>query len=156
MGVDQRPIGIFVVLVEVSEQKLPECNYVIVIKLQTSHITLPLPVDLRLADAIGETEGFNPVEICCPEPTLLLERRIPSASRGSLHKSLETARFREEHHHDMRHVSARAPLPLRRSVASHIAQSAGTIFFRHSRPELLRKFGQNQSGYADHLETRSG
>src|SRR5258708_9522826 len=143
MGVDQRPIGIFVVLVEVSEQKLPECNHVTVINLQTSHITLPLPVDLRLADAIGETEGFNPVEICCPEPTLLLERRIPSASRGSLHKSLETARFREEHHHDIRHASPRAPLPLLRSVASYIAQSAGKNFFSHSHTHLHRTVAQN-------------
>jgi len=47
---------------------------------------------LGLADAVGETERFNPVEIRCPEPTLLLERCIPCVCLGVPDKRLQTAR----------------------------------------------------------------
>ena len=121
--------------------------------MRASHITLPLPIDLRLADAVGETERFDPVEIRCPKPTLLLERCIPCVAVGVVDKRLETARLGEEHHHEMRHARGIAPFPLRRSVASHITQAAGPIFLRHSGQELRRKARQNRRRNAERLKT---
>ena len=74
VGFEQRPLGVFVVFVRVTEEKFSQRDNVGVIDLWLGGITVPLPIDPRLADAIGKPERLDTVEIRGFEPTHLVER----------------------------------------------------------------------------------
>src|SRR5439155_187005 len=63
IGFQQRPIRYFSVFVAIAEQEFTQRNDVRVFHLTAWRSSLLLPVDLRLAGAVGETERFILVEI---------------------------------------------------------------------------------------------
>ncbi len=120
IGIDYRPISVLVVLIAIPKQELTERNHVTVVNLITGHITVLRPIDLRLTDAVGETERFNTVKINGVKATQHLEPFIPCLSSGALHERVKAPRFSKEHYNQVRHVGGAAPVPLRGSIASHV------------------------------------
>src|SRR5262249_54368992 len=112
IGLEQRPIGYFSVLVAITEQEFTQRGKVRVFQLSAWPLQLLLPIDLRLADAIRETERFIPVEIAGAKRDDLLECFTPVLIPGPLDKPIELVRLRKKHYHRMRLASIAAPSPI--------------------------------------------
>ena len=112
VGFQQRPIGEFSVFVAIAKQELTQGGDVRVLQLRNGGLALLFPVDLRLANAIGETKWFISIEIAGPEPNHVLECVTPTVTLSRLDKRIELVRFAKEHYHSMRFASVAAPSPV--------------------------------------------
>src|SRR6516225_4782317 len=97
VGIEQRPIGIFSVLVAIPEQKLPEGDDIAVVKLRVRNFEALVPINLRLADAVREAEWFYSAEIVGLEKFQRIERVSPGGALRSLHEGGKGAGLAEEH-----------------------------------------------------------
>src|SRR4029077_9284181 len=73
IGMEQWPICYLSVLVAITEQELAQRDNIGVFQLSVRPFQLLLPIDLRLADAIGKPKRFDSVEIAGAKRRDLLE-----------------------------------------------------------------------------------
>jgi hypothetical protein len=99
-------------------------------------LPLLLPVNLRLADAIGKIKWFISVEIAGSKPDHLLECVAPSVTFGALDKRIEVLGLGEKHHHEMWFVPGAAPIPTLRGVMTDVTQQPPAVISGHTGAEF--------------------
>src|SRR5256885_10749343 len=100
--------------------------------MSAGRVALLGPIDLGLADAIGEAEWLAPGEIARVQPSHHFEGLSPRVRGEPLHEAVELPRLSEKHDYEMGHAGGDSPLPLRGRVAAYIPQAAGAALLRHS------------------------
>ena len=130
---------LFVVLVRVTEQKFSERGDVAVIELRRGHIAPPFPIDLRLADAVRETEWLDAIEIGGLQPANFFEGIIPFRAFRVLQSSRAFPARRKTSRPDAARLVLVAPFPFFRCVGIGIAEPTRATLLRHAAKKFRRE-----------------
>src|ERR1044071_284799 len=104
----------------------------------------PLPIENRLADAVGKTEGFDTIHIAGIEALQDGERGVPWGAGQLSPPLLQAGGRRIDHREYMRHVSDSAPEPGSGRIGADVAEAARTcLVASHAGEELGWKPGED-------------
>ncbi len=136
--VDQRPRGVQPVLVGIAEHELAERQQIAVRDVLLVACKRTLPVDGRLAHAVGEAERLVHADVESRQVGQHAKRLVPLRALDLPLPALEPLRPGIRHDQEMRHPPGSAPGPAGRRIGADVAQPARAVrLARHARQKLV-------------------